>query len=334
MSGKLLSGCILIMSATASAQAPAARARVQGAPPITIDSTEERMKNAVAAVRAGRKLTPKKWPNNARVVVCITVDVDNETLQRADPVPGPVSVAEYGATTAIPRILDLLDREQVPATFFMPAMSAILHPEMIPAIQKSGRNEIGVHGWVHESWPGIADAAVEARLLNQSIDYLTKVTGKRPVGVRAPGSALSVHSLELLKKAGFLYDSSLLAMDEVYEVNSYGHPTGMIEIPVSNILNDFKYYGGDTNGNLPSPDGLFQIYKGEFDGAYQEGSMVNIMLHPHVSGHRSRIAQVEKFINYMKSKQGVWFATMEQVATYVKQNGGAGGQQLTGKKLE
>ncbi len=147
MSGKLLSSCMLILSATASAQRPAAPESAQGAPAITIDSTEEQIKSAVAAVRAGKKLTPKKWPNNARVVVCFTVDVDNETLMRANPLPGPVSTGEYGATTAIPRILAVLDREQVPATFFMPSMSAILHPEMIPAILKSHRNEIAVHGW-------------------------------------------------------------------------------------------------------------------------------------------------------------------------------------------
>jgi peptidoglycan/xylan/chitin deacetylase (PgdA/CDA1 family) len=231
-----------------------------------------------------------------------------------------MSNAEYGATTAIPRILDLLDREQVPATFFMPAMSAILHPEMIPAIQKPQRHEIGVHGWVHESWPGITDASVEERLLNQSIDYLTRATGKRPVGVRAPGSNLGLHSIALLRKAGFLYDSSLMAMDEVYEVVSGGQPTGLIEIPVNDLLNDFRYYGGDVNGAFPSPEGLFQIYKAEFDVAYREGTLVNMMIHPHVSGHRSRIVQVEKFITYMKSKPGVWFATMEQVANYVKQN--------------
>jgi peptidoglycan/xylan/chitin deacetylase (PgdA/CDA1 family) len=194
---------------------------------------------------------------------------------------------------------------------------------MIPAIEKSKRNEIGVHGWVHESWPAIADAAVEEQVLNRSIEYLTRVTGKRPVGVRAPSSAFSLHSIDLIRKAGFLYDSSLMAMDEVYEINSYGRPTGLIEIPQSgNVLNDFRYYGGDTNGDLPSPEALFQIYKAEFDMAWQEGTLVNIMVHPHVSGHRSRIAQLEKFIAYMKSKQGVWFATMEQVATYVKQNSG------------
>lgn len=320
MRGELISGCIVIMSSMVYGQALATPATSQGAPPITINSTVEEIKNAVAAVRAGKKLTPKEWPNGARVVVCLSVDVDNESLQTANPLPVPLSGGEYGATTAIPRILDLLSREQVPATFFLPAMSAILHPEMIPSILKPQRHEIGVHGWVHESWPSIEDAALEERLLNQSIEYLTQVTGKRPVGVRAPSSALGLHSLDLIRKAGFLYDSSLMAMDEVYEIVANGQPTGVIEIPTNNVLNDFRYYGGDTNGFLPSPDGLFQIYKAEFDVAYQEGTLVNIMIHPHVSGHRSRIVQVEKFITYMKSKPGVWFATMEQVAKYVKQS--------------
>lgn len=315
---KLAGGGLMALSAIAYAQAPASRA--VGVTPVTIDSTEEQIKSALAAVRAGRKLTPKKWPNNARTVVCISVDIDNESLNAANPLPTPASNGEYGATTAIPRIVALLDREQIPATFFVPAMSAILHPEMIPIIQKSGRHEIGVHGWIHESWPNIQDAAVEERMIKQSIDYLTKATGKRPVGVRSPGSNLSTHSLDLIKKAGFLYDSSLMAMDEVYEPNVNGQPSGLIEVPVSDVLNDFRYYGGDSNGPLPFPDAMYQIYKGEFDGAYQEGSLLNMMLHPHVSGHRSRIAEVAKFITYMKSKPGIWFATMEQVAMYVKNN--------------
>ncbi len=315
----LILGSMLIAS-TAWAQAPAAHPAARGQPAITVNSSEEGIRSAVAAVRAGRKLTPSSWPNNARVVVCLTVDVDNESLDRDNPLPVPMSNGEYGAITAIPRILALLDRQQVPATFFIPAMSAILHPEMIPAIQRSGKNEIGMHGWVHEEWPSLGDPGLEEQAINKAIDYLTRVTGKRPLGVRAPSSALTVNSIAFLKRAGFLYDSSQEARDEVYEVNSYGRPTGMIEIPMNNVMNDFRYYGGDTDGSLLSPDLLFNIYKAEFDGAYQEGSIVTIMLHPHVSGHRSRIAQVEKFIAYMKSKPGVWFATMGQVATYVKRN--------------
>src|ERR1700751_2612592 len=77
--------------------------------PIPIDATEEQVKQAVSLVRAGEKLTPKAWPNGARVAVCLSFDVDNELLQRANPLPVPLSVGEYGATTSVPRILELLD---------------------------------------------------------------------------------------------------------------------------------------------------------------------------------------------------------------------------------
>ncbi|HXI29311.1 MAG TPA: polysaccharide deacetylase family protein, partial [Vicinamibacterales bacterium] len=224
--------------------------------PITVDSSEEQIRKAVGAARFGRKLTPKAWPNGARVAVCLTFDVDNELLQRANPLPVPLSVGEYGATTSVPRILDLLDRQQVPATFFIPAMGAMLHPEMVQAIVARGRHEIGVHGWVHEFWPGIGDAAKEQRLLAQSIAYLTRAAGKRPAGVRAPGSGFGPQTFELIRKEGFLYDSSLLAADEPYEIAANGQPSGVIELPISEVGNDYVYYGETANGALPSPDAV------------------------------------------------------------------------------
>src|ERR1700682_6391842 len=192
--------------------------------------TEDQLRQAVAPVRVGRKLTPKSWPGNARVAVCLSFDVDNESylLARGETSPTTLSAGDFGAQTGLPRILALLDRYQIPASFFIPAVSAILHPEMIPAILKSGRHEIGVHGWIHEYLPALADAAEEERLLNQAIEYLTKATGKRPVGYRAPGWSFSPHTIGLLRKSGFLYDSSLSAMDEPYELGSNGETTGIV----------------------------------------------------------------------------------------------------------
>jgi peptidoglycan-N-acetylglucosamine deacetylase len=287
--------------------------------PITPNSTEEQIRRAVGAARVGRKLTPKVWPNGARVAVCISFDVDNELLQRANPLPVPLSVGEYGATTALPRILDLLDRHQIPATFFMPAMSSMLHPEMVPAIVSRHRHEIGVHGWVHEFWPGLTDAAEEQRLLSRDIEYLTKAAGEPPVGVRAPGSGFSPHTFDLIRKAGFLYDSSLLAADEPYEIVSNGQPSGVIELPISEIDNDYPYYGETANGSLPSPDAVFAVYKAEFDMAFEERTLFILTQHPHVGGRRSRIVELDRLVSYIQSKPGVWFATMKQVANYVKQ---------------
>jgi peptidoglycan/xylan/chitin deacetylase (PgdA/CDA1 family) len=292
--------------------------RAQGVEPIGLDATEDQIKQAVGAVRAGRKLTPKAWPNNARVAVALSFDIDNELLSRTSPLPVPLSQGEYGATTGLPRILAMLEREQVPATFYIPAVSAMLHPDMIPAIMKSGRHEIGVHGWIHESLPSVGDAAHEERLLTQAIDYLTKAIGKRPVGYRAPSWAFSPNTLSQILKAGFLYDSSFMAMDEPYELVQNGKPTGLTELPIEWILDDFPYYSGNASGSLPSPEAVFNIYKDEFDMAYQERTLVVLTTHPHVSGHRSRLMQLEKLITYMKSKPGVWFGTCEQIARAVK----------------
>lgn len=311
----LCAGCSAprAQTAPAAAQQPAA-----AVPPITVDSTEDQIRQAVSTARFGRKLTPKAWPNGARVAVCLTFDVDNELLQRANPLPVPLSVGEYGATTAVPRILGVLDRHQVPATFFIPAMGIMLHPEMLSAIVSRHRHEVGVHGWIHEFWPGIGDAAKEQQMLAKDIDYLTKATGTRPVGVRAPSSGFSPHTFDLIRRAGFLYDSSLLAADEPYEIVSHGQPSGIIEVPIAEVSNDYVYYGETANGALPSPDAVYAIYKAEFDLAYQERTMFVLTQHPHVGGRRSRIVNLDRLITYMKSKGDVWFATMEQVANYVK----------------
>ncbi len=281
--------------------------------------TEEQLRQAVAPARVGRKLTPRAWPNNARVAVFLSFDVDNESylLARGETSPTTLSAADYGAESGLGRILQVLDKHQIPASFFIPAVSAILHPEMIPAILKPGRHEIGVHGWIHEFLPALNSEAEEERLLNQAIDYLTKAAGKRPVGYRAPAWAFSPYTLGLVRKAGFLYDSSLSAMDEPYELVSNGQSTGMVELAIDWTLTETPYLG--RGGTMPSPELLFQMYKEEFDGAYEQHTMFTLTLHPHVSGHRAPLHRLDQLITYMKSKPGVWFATGEQIARYVKE---------------
>jgi peptidoglycan-N-acetylglucosamine deacetylase len=279
--------------------------------------TEEQLRQVVAPARVGRTLTPRAWPDGARVAVCLSFDVDNESylLARGESSPTTLSAADFGAETGLARILALLDRYQIPASFFIPAVSALLHPQMIPAIVKSGRHEIAVHGWIHESLPAIDNAAEEERLLNQAIDYLTRAAGKRPVGYRAPSWAFSAHTLGLIRKHGFLYDSSLMAMDEPYEIVSNGQPTGLVELAIDWTLTETPYLG--RGGTMPSPEPLFQLYRDEFDGAYEQGTLFVLTLHPHVVGHRAPMRYLDRFVAYMKAKPGVWFATGEQIARYV-----------------
>ena len=302
--------CVMLPAATTAQQStPKAQPGTQW--------TDDQLRQAVAAARVGRTLTPHSWPDNARVAVCLSFDVDNESylLAAGETSPTTLSAADFGAETGLARILEMLDRYQVPASFFIPAVSALLHPQMIPAILKSGRHEVCVHGWIHESLPEIDNAAEEERLLTKAIEYLTKATGKRPVGYRAPSWEFSKYTLGLIRKHGFLYDSSLMAMDEPYEIMSNGQLTGLVELSIDWTLTETPYLG--RGGTMPSSEQLFQLYREEFDGAYDQGTMFVLTLHPHVTGHRAPMRHLEELVAHMKSKPGVWFATGEQIARYV-----------------
>ena len=119
-----------------------------------------------------------------------------------------------------------------------------------------------------------------------------------------------------VKDEGFLYDSSLMASDDAYEILLDGRPTGVIELPIERILDDAPYFGA-ASGSLPSPEHVYEIFKLEFDVAWEEGGLYVLTLHPHYMGHRSRVAVLDRLITYMKSRPGVWFATHEAVARHV-----------------
>jgi peptidoglycan-N-acetylglucosamine deacetylase len=314
-----LAGFVIAASQTARMQP--ARGGGGQTPPPAVNLTEDQIKQSMGIARVGRRLTPKNWPGGAKVAVNIGYDADNISIGRGGgPSPTAAASGEYGAVDGMPRILEVLDRQQLPATFFVPVSSAILNPEMIKMITRSGRHELALHGWVHENQNGVNNPVEEARLLAQSLDYFEKTTGKRPVGSRAPGWNFSPNSVDVLRRSGLLYDSSMMGLDEAYEIDAAGKPTGLVELPVEWILDDAPYFG--ATGALPVPELIFKVYRDEFDVAYKEGTLVMLTFHPHVSGRRSRVVHMEKLFEYIKSKPGVWFATAEQIARYVKQNAG------------
>ena len=271
-------------------------------------------------VSAGRRLKPASWPGGARVAVALSFDVDNASaaLARGTLNYEVISRGEYGAVDGLPRILQLLERHKIPSSFFIPAVASALHPQMIKDILASPLgHEIGVHGWIHELLPALNDEGEEQRLLDAAIDYLTKAAGKRPVGYRAPSWQFSRWTPGQIKAAGFLYDSSLMGSDDPYEMLIDGTPSGVVELPIERILDDFPYFGGNADGSMPAPSDVLEVFQLEFDMAYEERGLYILTLHPHIMGHRSRVAILERLITHMKSKPGVWFATHEQVARHV-----------------
>jgi len=288
--------------------------------------SEARVRAAVDQVRAGRDLTPEAWPGGARVAVLLSFDVDNETVQglRTGQVSiGPLSQGQYGSRVALPRIVDLLDEQRVPATFFFPAWSLKLAPDQASVIQASGMHEIGVHGWIHELNTSL-DGPTEERLLRMAMDEIEEIAGVRPVGYRAPSWNFSPNTLAIVRELGLLYESSLMADDRPYELVQDGEATGVVELPVEWILDDAPLFNprGDSYMN---PRDVMRVWIDEFDLAWEERTMFLLTMHPHVSGHRSRIVALKGLIEHMKEKGGVWFGTHADAARWIRQEAGMGG---------
>ncbi|MDX1480382.1 MAG: polysaccharide deacetylase [Woeseiaceae bacterium] len=280
--------------------------------------SEERVFSEVNRVRAGRDLTPETWPDGGRVAVLLSFDVDNETiwLRDGDTSVGGLSQGQYGARRGLPRVLSLLDDYGIAASFFGPAMSFTLDPAMIAAIQAAGRHEIGIHGWIHERNNQLPRDE-EERLLRLAVERMTELTGERPVGYRAPSWNFSNATLELLLELGFLYDSSLMADDRPYELVANGQPTGLVELPVQWILDDAPLFN-PLGERYASPREVLEVWKDEFDVAYEEGTIFVLTMHPHYIGHRSRIVVLRELIEYMLQHDGVWFGTHESAVRWVR----------------
>lgn len=285
--------------------------------------SEEYVLSQVNQVRAGRDLNPDSWPGGARVAVLLSYDVDNETIQglRTGNINiGQLSQGQYGSRVALPRIVKLMDEQEIPATFFFPAWSLKLAPEQAGIIQQSGRHEIGVHGWIHELNTSL-DGATESRLLAQAVDQIEAITGTRPVGYRAPSWNHSPNTLQIVRDMGFLYESSLMHDDRPYELLQDGEPTGVVELPVEWILDDAPLLN-PLGTRYMNPRDVMQVWMDEFDKAWEEGTIFLLTMHPHVIGHRSRLVALEGLIEHIKSKDQVWFATHEQAARYVREKAG------------
>jgi len=282
----------------------------------------EQILSHVGKVRAGMDLTPGTWPNGARVAVALSFDFDSETnaLRDNELSPGTFSQGEYSARVAIPRILALLEKYSLPASFFVPAISAILHKEEIAAILESGRHEIGLHGWVHER-NSLLEEEEERRLMQQSYQTLEKLTGKAPVGIRTPSWDFSPSTLKIIIEMGLVYDSSLMADDRPYELLQDDRPTGIIELPVEWLLDDYPYFGFSRYSAVRphiKPLDVLEIWASEFDKAYEEGTLFILTMHPKYIGHRSRMVLLEKLIQHILSYKDAWWATHEDIALFIR----------------
>ena len=283
--------------------------------------SEPTWRRITGRARAGRSLRPASWPGGARCAVALSFDADHDTipLRDGDESPMRISQGQYGHRQGMPRIRAMLARHGVPASFFYPAVSALLYPDEVRAVAAEG-HEIGIHSWIHEANTTLPQG-VERDLTFRAADVLEKLAGRRSVGMRTASWDFSVNTMSIIRELGLLYDSSLMADDDAYELEDDGVATGVVELPPEWIRDDAVYWNFQRFSALrpyTPPSAVAEIFISELDGAWEEGGLFLLTMHPHISGHRSRLTVCEKVIQHAKDKGGCWFATHEQVAQWCK----------------
>jgi len=265
------------------------------------------------------------WPAGYRAAACFTFDVDAESAILAfDPAAASrrsvMSHQAYGPRTGAPRILGILERVGIRATFFVPGYSAERWPATVRSMAAAG-HEIAHHGYLHESVAGLSREAEEAVLV-RGLAALDAVTGRAPSGWRAPMWEASWSSAELLHKHGFRYDSSLMDSDQPYLLAA-GDTGSLVELPIHWSLDDWEpyVYLPDLSGSgaIASPSEVIARWTLELDAMVASGGLFNLTNHPFVSGRPSRAAGLETLIRHARSIDGLWIATCDEIARWVEQ---------------
>lgn len=286
---------------------------------------EEEWRDLIGRVRAGRSLQPRCWPNGNRCAIALSFDCDHETFELGGGgrAIGRLAWGEFGRRVGVPRILEVLRRQAVPASFFMPAVCALIDPDETRRIVAAG-HEVGMHGWIHEN-NSLLDAVTERELMLRARDVLSSLIDAAPVGFRSANWDLSPDTIAIVAELGLLYDSSLMADEAPYELLLDGRPTGIVEIPVEWLRDDAVYlmfHRQPATRPWATPEDVFAVFRRELDVAHAEGGLFQLVMHPFVIGYRSRIWILDALIDHARSLGGCWFATHAQVARWVGSEAG------------
>jgi len=274
---------------------------------------------------------PIAWPEGVTAAACLTFDMDAEAPVLTADISSisrmtPMSHQSYGPLVGVPRILALLKRHELTATFFVPGYSAHRYPHVVRTIAEAG-HEIAHHSYFHENTIGM-DEKTEAAMLDLGLRALRDTAGVRPEGYRAPMWEMNFHTPRLLAERGFSYDSSLMDSDHPYvlAVSGAAGAAGvaaagtLVEVPVSWGLDDWEQYaflpGLIGSGVIESPAKALELWTLELEAMYRLGGALVLCCHPFLSGRPSRAEALERLIERMKSLDGLWIATVGEVAKH------------------
>ncbi len=275
----------------------------------------------------------------ARHLVCLTFDFDAMSgfISRGMTSPTPISRGEFGANVGVQRILALLKKYRIRTSWYIPGHTLETYPDQCRAVFDGG-HEIGHHGWTHVPPAEMTREQEEAGLMRAN-EQIRILTGRTARGYRSPSWDLSPHSVELLLKHGFTYDSSMMGDDytpyqvrqgDVIKVDQpaqWGKPCRLIEMPISWSLDDYPHFEFIRTKDwiLPGLRNYNAVMSNWIDDfTYMtkavKWGVITYTFHPFVIGRAGRMLMLERLIKKLKDG-GAIFTTLEDAAAeYAKRN--------------
>lgn len=279
----------------------------------------------------GRPPDPQ-WPGGARVAVCVVVNVEEgaelslssgddrnekvyEITEEVHGVPDACMEThfEYGTRAGYWRIMEVLDRAGVPATLNACGRALERSPWLAEDAVRRG-HEICAHGYRWESHAQMSEGE-ERAVIARAIKAITEAAGQPPVGWHTR-SAPSPNTRRLLVDAGFLYDSDAYSDDLPFFV-TVGDRRHLV-VPYGFDTNDMHFHQGAQR--FVTGDDFARYVADAFDWLWREGEtapkMLSVGLHLRMIGRPGRIAGLERALEHMRSRGGVWFARRDQIARH------------------
>jgi peptidoglycan/xylan/chitin deacetylase (PgdA/CDA1 family) len=248
----------------------------------------------------------------------LSFDVDAETPilvegRRYADNAGVMSHQAYGPQVAVPRILDLLAEYSLPATFFVPGLTAERYPHGVERILEAG-HEVGHHSYAHFS-PFDQNEAEERADFERALATLDRF-GVRPEGFRCPSWEPTWRTPALVAEYGLAYDSSLMDDDRPYLLET---PSGdLVELPVHWSLDDWEQYAylprPPFKSPIESPQKVLDLWTSELDAMRRYGCLFVLTCHPFLSGRPHRVEVLRALIEHALEAGDVEFVEAREAA--------------------
>jgi peptidoglycan/xylan/chitin deacetylase (PgdA/CDA1 family) len=272
------------------------------------------------------------------ILACLTFDVDAESPVLAESAryaanAGVMSHQAYGPLVGVPRILDLLREQGLPATFFVPGWTADRYPQTVEAILAAG-HEVGHHSYAHVS--PLAQSEDEERAdFERALESLRRL-GAEVEGFRCPSWEPSWRTPRIVAEHGLAYDSSLMDSDRPYLLETGAGE--LVELPVHWSLDDWEQYAyipdPPFRSAIESPAKVLDLWASELDAMRRYGCLFVLTCHPFLSGRPHRVEVLRRLIEHAQFAEDVEFVSCREAARRARDDAAVERRALAPVKLE